>query len=691
MMAQPETPKTPPPESPTICGIAGVEMVPSQDGKLLRSQKPPRIQPPQPLTETPTKNFTDSGYTSLSATPNEKPPGINRTNSLRGGPIPLFFFKKRKVSFIDKPIDQSTRDRFKAIQPSFEKLLLEEMRSHQKPGTRYKPISTRLAMMGTSESDAQPHIAILCQPEQKRLIQAFVKKDIVVDIYRPKDLRVPVFEVIVFGNAPRLRLSESNIEVLTDAENVSATPRDTLCGIPISFQHPNGHRRNATFGGIIKVVTARGSIELLGMTAGHVLDRWDHDSDEDMLDASSPQNTYPASPSMLEGDGSFISGVTETAETNEDEYCEYELDYPFSEFPGALVEDGGESWDFQNPAILGELIDVFKEDAIRSAGQCYDWALFRPILYNMNRVPANPKAQLRICDKRPGTIENRPVIMMGGPTGCKVGSILSEPGRILLKGEEFIDAYIVSMSEEPGIRDGDSGSWVVDAKSFEVYGQLVASDMFGGGYVIPMADVFSDIKSHLGAQTVELPSFIDILHARTIAEEGYSVANVDENSRNVERAASITAPLMAFASEDAIEETLVMKGEMMGFDTQSATDRSDQRRFSQSKASGSSDPKYSPQSMSASISSRPTTPTLDHHGAFAILGPSGIPYGSLDSGYSSLLPSPTPGMGGTGGAQAPVAGTATLKEERRNNWRKRRLSHSQFLEHPVEKKQLNFR
>ncbi|KAI1756108.1 hypothetical protein F4782DRAFT_320761 [Xylaria castorea] len=521
MMAQPKNSKTPPPEPPTTGGTACVEAVPSQDGKLLESQKPA------------SNSFTDSGYTSLSTTPSENPLEIDRVNSLRGGPIPFSFSKKKKSFFPNKPTDQSTRDRFRAIQPPFETLLLDEMRGHQKPGTRYKPISIRLAMMGTFEDDAQPHIAIFCQPEQKRLIQAFVKKNIVVDICRPKDLSAPAFEVVVFGNAPRLRFSKSNIEVVTDARNLPATSRNTMCGIPISFQDPSGQRLNATFGGIIKVVTARGSIELFGMTAGHVLHEWNMVGVEDMPDARSPQNTHPTPRSPLGDDGeSSIHDVTDIDETDEDDYSEWETDSVSSGSSEALVKDGGGLWDFQNTTVLGELIAVSKEDAVCTACQYYDWALFRPILYGTNLVPTNPRTQLMICHKRPGAIENRPIIVLSSQTDCKAGSILSEPGRILLGGEEFIDAFMISMSEEPGIRDGDSGSWVVDAAHFEVYGQLVASDMFGSGYVIPMTDILSSIKSQLGAQTVSFPSFADDLQARHIAEQGPSATGIDKNSEN---------------------------------------------------------------------------------------------------------------------------------------------------------------
>ncbi len=60
------------------------------------------------------------------------------------------------------------------------------------------------------------------------------------------------------------------------------------------------------------------------------------------------------------------------------------------------------------------------------------------------------------------------------------------------------------------IVDGDSGSWVVDEKTHEVYGHLVASDMFGEGYVIPLYATFHDMQIRLDVESVDLPSAIDI-------------------------------------------------------------------------------------------------------------------------------------------------------------------------------------
>jgi hypothetical protein len=55
-------------------------------------------------------------------------------------------------------------------------------------------------------------------------------------------------------------------------------------------------------------------------------------------------------------------------------------------------------------------------------------------------------------------------------------------------------------------RDGDSGSWVVNESILEVVGHIVPTDELGDAYVIPLADVFKDIKRRCHAKSVELAS-----------------------------------------------------------------------------------------------------------------------------------------------------------------------------------------
>ena len=61
------------------------------------------------------------------------------------------------------------------------------------------------------------------------------------------------------------------------------------------------------------------------------------------------------------------------------------------------------------------------------------------------------------------------------------------------------------------VSDGDSGSWIVDELRLEVHGHVVADDVFGDAYVIPMNDILNDIQRCLGAKSVDLPSRIDII------------------------------------------------------------------------------------------------------------------------------------------------------------------------------------
>jgi hypothetical protein len=55
------------------------------------------------------------------------------------------------------------------------------------------------------------------------------------------------------------------------------------------------------------------------------------------------------------------------------------------------------------------------------------------------------------------------------------------------------------------LKQGSSGAWVIDEETHELYGHIVASDIFGRGYVVPSDDVFQDIKAQLAAKSITLP------------------------------------------------------------------------------------------------------------------------------------------------------------------------------------------
>jgi hypothetical protein len=79
---------------------------------------------------------------------------------------------------------------------------------------------------------------------------------------------------------------------------------------------------------------------------------------------------------------------------------------------------------------------------------------------------------------------------------------------------------------------GDSGGWVVDEISHEVYGHLIAADLFGDGYVVPLLDSLEDIKERLGAQLVDFPPSNDQSAAgQTSRSRGPIVSTAWESSQ----------------------------------------------------------------------------------------------------------------------------------------------------------------
>ena len=59
---------------------------------------------------------------------------------------------------------------------------------------------------------------------------------------------------------------------------------------------------------------------------------------------------------------------------------------------------------------------------------------------------------------------------------------------------------------------GDSGSWIVDADSGDIYGILVAcSTIMEEGYVLPAKEVFDSIRRNTNKNSLVLPTLKDSL------------------------------------------------------------------------------------------------------------------------------------------------------------------------------------
>jgi len=395
---------------------------------------------------------TDSGYSSLSGTP-KSPSSGNQVESVTAdiqsikpaASTPTFslglFKRKEKIApILGEEIDEPTREKFNAIKPRFERLLLEHVRTWQRPGTEHQPMSTRPMMMGTSKEDASPHIVIFCQSEQKSLIRRFVKQDIVQALFETGNIGERPFRVVVVGNAPRLRFT---VQVLADTPGRAPhRSSPTLCGRPISFLHSSGQTRNCTFGGIIKVLTRAGDVQLYGITAGHALHDLGTDIKPNEEDYKTGLNDGNIA-SDLEGDESDV---------------ELDLSPCWTSLPMKDETSGVQSWNFDAPVVIGTILNPANAQrhgtGAGSAKKYYDWALFETVEYEMNEIQLDRKAMITVTKREPGYTGTRPVYILSGSTDCKVGELRAEPGSILLgPGQEFVETYLVAVKRENGKPD----------------------------------------------------------------------------------------------------------------------------------------------------------------------------------------------------------------------------------------------
>ncbi|KAJ3546752.1 hypothetical protein NM208_g1852 [Fusarium decemcellulare] len=426
----------------------------------------------------------DSGYATQSSSPDGQS-AVSTSGCLSANPAdrrtrlaPTVLNQIADLAEFDKPIDDAILVRFNQVHTQIEKPLLNYIRS-KLPGRKYRPIALRLMILGRSEDDAKPYIVVLCPEQQFKRINKFFDKSSVRKICRPDDDTSPSFEVLVFGRPPEPKASEDIdvlISIVGDTEGYTA---ETYCGAPIIIRQPSGREQRCTLGGIIKTISLDGEFKMYGVTVGHVL-----------LDNSEDDVTFGATDDEAEVSNDCGLELSESGSEHEDgSEDQADEDVNVVEEPQSVSVDGinrFESWVSLKKAKIGcisrDYPSVPTDSNEVEAKSFYDWALIDMCDYKSNLLRA----------RNFGSGE----VLKNGP------------------GEEFVDTLVLSLDGDKKVVDGDSGSWVVDGRTLEVHGYLVAADAFGGGYVIPMAQAFQNIKDTLGVQSVGLATPLDIANLK---------------------------------------------------------------------------------------------------------------------------------------------------------------------------------
>lgn len=362
-------------------------------------------------------------------------------------------------------------------------------------------MSLRLMMVGTTIETATPSIVIFLSGEGASRLEALLEQPSLRSLYRPDDRMTPSFAVVVVGQAPRKRLCQ-DVQVVWDTSLSGERNSATYCGVQICLRASEEMFAMATLGGIVKLVYGPNDFKLVGMTAGHVLeelldggvaeddDRAEHDAV--IADSTTPNFNYPRNLGKIlhppvDDDGGVRSNHSDNPTPTRD-WALFDLDPTAKIRPNLLHQIGASTNPFKRAAHLSSSIT------------------------NTNRtLTAAPPASFP-------SVQPIEVVLLGGSShfgGTMLGLLSPVPGGIMLDPDHgFVDAYLLTLDHGQELCDGDSGSWVVSPVSMEVYGHVVATDMTGDAYVIPLHESFAEMKEVLlGVESVGLPTTADLLDA----------------------------------------------------------------------------------------------------------------------------------------------------------------------------------
>ncbi|KAF2231824.1 hypothetical protein EV356DRAFT_518209 [Viridothelium virens] len=466
-----------------------------------------------PAVEAPLDN--DSGYGSATITPirtssgsqsrDDECPGSTPRNGARL--IHLPFAVSEDLKSFEKELDEATWNRFKDVSDRLQAPLLSYM---QKSSKKYKPMALRLVILGKTQEDARPSIVVLCDSKVRKRAKSFFEQDWVKELRHPSDRAIPSLEAVVVGRSPQLRMAVGTVHVYS---SVICTDQkvSTLCGTPIKLTMGDTERIT-TLGGCVKVIKADGSYEIYGMTAGHMVDQ--------LLEANS---------TVRESSSSEDESDISSSEDGEDDIDPGSLRLPAWSLPKPALD---ESFRYSSEKASATWIGLGSALSLTSTKpypieKYLDWSLVRiedptiikeNLLRDFEHAKKYKSGNLTLPLFLGNASYKRDVVMMSGLQGLKEGLLSTSSARVALGlGREFIDIHLLTLANKKGgyldveILEGDSGSWVVDVKTGEVLGHVVASDAFGDGYVIPITSTFRDIANRLDAVSVNLPTSVDII------------------------------------------------------------------------------------------------------------------------------------------------------------------------------------
>lgn len=479
---------------------------------------------------------SDSGYASTTTTPSQTPQCNQEELEI---PTGNFFRRKRKIRLkvFNEEIPTHVKDRFFDLQELFDRPLYERLVNS---GKSLGPISSKLKRLGESEQTSAYWLVIQCEPKIAKCIRQFFDQDHVKSEYQPSNESggLPWFNIWICPE-PLVRLA---MECKMDEGIFLDLKESTLCGTLVKVQG-----RIATVGGVI-MVKAQGEESLYCLTAGHII---------------SIASSLAGMRDARDEEEQDLSDVESEDRLNSDDF---ELDFAPGDDSRKGQTLGISKIDFLQPRPIR-----FVEETQYKTKRCFDWALAaldEADLYRPNcpmragsddeggvTITTVDNGELRETDRRSTRLpSSRPTALIGGVSGFKSGILSGSPSSYMsAPATSFAKMYTLTLTAGSGETDfettnkedantltapevGDCGSWVVDEATNEVYGHVIASDIFGEVYVAPLKKTLKQVEEILEADSVSLPTrsevaaWIDVHTAHVAIDSRTLAAKLDSNT-----------------------------------------------------------------------------------------------------------------------------------------------------------------
>ncbi|KEZ40241.1 hypothetical protein SAPIO_CDS8750 [Scedosporium apiospermum] len=406
----------------------------------------------------------DSGYHSLTLMPSIRE---NKEDSEPTPPV------RKKFRVYEKEIPEAAQLRLYDWKVLFTRQLRELLDNYHSPGA---DLSMKLKYLGPSEAEAKLYLIFQCDHCVVKPLKKFLDQPHVKVQFQSQ------FEYLIVSREPKRLAASGCVNVYSHIPNLE--DRDTLCGTPILVRNLDGPAM-ATIGGVV-LVTTESRKYLCCMTAGHVVTKLfcsDHRSSTCRHKAA--------------------SSSVETRIAIQDENGEIDLN--LDDFEAADLETANQEWSH----LVGHVAHLPSEASRQSTN--LDWALVELLhikyLPNFVQLTSASKLPLLSMGVLAPHLSNPVVVVLTSRRGNLNGSIRRRGTSFLSSGSEaFTTVYDLILDSGLRLSPGDSGSWVVDFVTGQVYGHVIAIDIFGEAYVVPLDATLQDMKQRLPATEITLPS-----------------------------------------------------------------------------------------------------------------------------------------------------------------------------------------